>query len=146
MPNKEELAYLAGLFDGEGCISITQLWTKENYQLAQARIVIKMCDRQGIDLAHRLFGGTVRLQKRKNEKHRDQWAWVLTTRPKIIEFIDAIEPYCRIKTAQFEVFRQFNETFTGHNRKGRGSKVPPEVTEKRLHLVAKMQGLKRAEG
>ncbi len=53
MPNKEELAYLAGLFDGEGCISITQLWTKENYQLAQARIAIKMCDRQGIDLAHR---------------------------------------------------------------------------------------------
>jgi hypothetical protein len=144
MPNKEELAYLAGLFDGEGCISITQLWTKENYQLAQARITIKMCDKQGIDLAHRLFGGRVRLQKIK--KGRDQWVWNITTRPEICRFIDAVGPYCRIKTAQFEIFQQFNETFTGHNRKGRGMKVPQEITEKRLYLVKSMQGLKRAEG
>jgi len=138
-----ELAYIAGLFDGEGCIQLIAFTTKTGWRLDSIRATVKMCDQQAIALIVEVFGGTVSMVRR-TLPHRDQYAWHLYSRRETMEFLTAIRPFLRIKGPQVDVAEQFNTTFTGHNRKGRGSKVPVEVVERRLRLIDDCKRLKRA--
>lgn len=68
-----ELAYAAGLIDGEGCIGT--YWNKvyKNYQL---RITVEMVDPEGLEHLHSLFGGRFYYKpanKSANRRARHLW-------------------------------------------------------------------------
>ena len=81
IPSSEDIAYLAGLFDGEGSVSYKQYMRKRKgakkaYPTWQIRLEIAMTDESVIRLIHDLLGcGTVRKKPREKTGHLMQWRW-----------------------------------------------------------------------
>lgn len=91
-----ELAYIAGLFDGEGCITASiSNSTVVRFQLCIAntnkdvmRWLIVKCD------------GRIYTRKPKNQKWRTNYVWNLAGNVRIAEFLQAIEKFLIIKKQQ----------------------------------------------
>ena len=109
MNNKQDLSYLAGFFDGEGCISILK-YTKGNWNpsyFLQAQIGQKYGNI--LDWVKENFGGNV-------YKKRDQ-TWIVTNF-KAYEFIKLITPLLKYKKPQAELAIKFyEERILGAKRK-----------------------------
>ena len=100
MKNNQDLSYLAGFFDGEGCISILKTTKKDwnpSYFL-QAQIGQKYGST--LDWVKENFGGNV-------YKKRDQ-TWIVTNF-KAYEFIKLVEPFLKYKKPQAELAIKFYE-------------------------------------
>ena len=89
-----DIAYIAGLFDGEGSISASYgVVSKVNVRVT---VQIAMCDREPLDLVASVFGGCVKELKRKTKTGKSVYQWVLNCR-KAADFLEVISPYLRIK-------------------------------------------------
>ena len=124
MNNNVELAYLAGLVDGEGCIHINK-WRnllKNGHQYALL-VQIKMCDGRLLKELHRKYGGNLRLLKRslENPNHSDILVWRLGNR-NAQAFLERLLPYLRLKRRQAEIGINFSKSIPGH----RGSRALTE--------------------
>jgi hypothetical protein len=90
----EILAYLAGIIDGEGCISI--FFSRNRHVL---QVSCKMTDTQAIDLLHEAFGGgRSKTPKRKGENF-DTWSWTVSNKS-ANDCLDQLFPYLRVKKYQ----------------------------------------------
>lgn len=96
-----DLAYLAGVIDSDGSISVR----KSDYSVRRGvatncsywpRIKIKQVDSEAIVLAQSLFGGTLYKAKSQTANGKDLYAWEVTNR-KAQACLQAILPYLRIK-------------------------------------------------
>ena len=65
------IAYLAGYFDGEGCIT-TYLMGNNNVQL---RVAVVSGDKEVLDALARLFGGKVSPRKPRGDSRIIIWTW-----------------------------------------------------------------------
>ena len=78
-------AYLAGLFDGEGCVTYKQYLERRNNRpnktrVWRIRLEISMTDLKTIEAAHQMFGcGTTR-PKHVKEGRLPQWRWTCSHR------------------------------------------------------------------
>lgn len=63
MPDDGLLPYLAGFFDGEGCVGVYQ--TKNRWGKQQVRVSIAQIDPRPIELFASVFGGNIGIQKSK---------------------------------------------------------------------------------
>lgn len=118
MPYKtEDLAYIAGLIDGEGYIGLVKYIEKRRTKNIKNRItyyyhpVVKlaMCDRDGIDLIDSLFLGNIWFHQR-NEKYKNwknQWEWQAKGQKRVKEILQAILPYLKVKRKQAELVIDF---------------------------------------
>jgi len=111
MPYKaEELAYIAGLVDGEGYIGLVKVTeTRRIFRTTYCylpTIRISMCDREGIDFIDRLFKGNIWFHQ-KQKGWRDQWEWSAKGKKRVAEILKAILPYLKIKKRQAEVLIEF---------------------------------------
>jgi len=90
-----ELAYAAGLFDGEGCVSINKVrqkhYVRDGYQL---RCSISITHEETSLWFKDHFGGSHKPIIRANA--RNYWQWVVVAR-KARKFLEEIEPYLVIK-------------------------------------------------
>lgn len=115
---KIDLAYFAGLFDGEGSISIISHTLRERKYLSLlvqfTNTKIWPC--QSLKFA---FGGYITRRSSKNKKWQDSWNWVITAN-QALGFLKIIMPYLRLKQAEAELAIKFQE---GRNKRGnRGSR------------------------
>ena len=101
------LAYLAGMIDGDGYISITRS-THSKYLYFGAQVGIAGTRREPHDLAASLWGGAVNKYIPKNPKHRPQFQWCRTGRG-AVEVVQAIYPYLLIKQEQAELVLELAE-------------------------------------
>jgi hypothetical protein len=88
------LAYLAGVFDGEGCVSVSI--QKKNTCLLSVSVV--MTDRQAVDLFFDVFGGSFKFKNDNTKKGKSKT--VYTWRIHNAESAGALEvfsKYCRVK-------------------------------------------------
>ena len=83
------LSYLAGIVDGEGCI------TQQNKSW---RVQIAMTDKMLIEWIG-TFGGTVRKRKTTGN-HLPIWRWLLMRQAEVAEFLYALLPYLKVKREQ----------------------------------------------
>jgi len=105
-----QLAWLAGFFDGEGCISIfhivekpTQLRPKGRTRYA-LQISITNTSVSALALVHTWFGG-------KLYKHsRGCWVWKLCGRNLQRDFLQAVQSYLHIKSAQAAIALEYLAT------------------------------------
>lgn len=86
-----DLAWAAGLFEGEGCISIGVRNSDETYRLI---CIIGSTDRETIEFFHRRWGGYFQRGFGKQPNHKPSWTWTLIG-PKAAAFLAAIQPHVR---------------------------------------------------
>ena len=126
--NKIDLAYAAGIIDGEGNIGIVKRqWSKRNdkYHL---QVRVAMCDREVPEWFQSHFGGSISIHKRTNPKHRPVYTWQISHRS-CIPMLKAILPYLICKKPQAELGILFQETkHFGGGIKGKGGRpAKPEA-------------------
>ena len=152
-----ELGYLAGLIDGEGTISIQNLFTRKqknylSYQQKNLRVGIVNTNIEVLLWIASVFGGSVCKRGVKNkEKHKMGYFWCVSNR-KAEEIINLVMPYLKIKKMQAEIGINFRKTFGkgsgGLTREKVGggktiTTIPPEIIQKRDFYKKQMYILNR---
>lgn len=94
---KIDLAYIAGFFDGEGCISIKRCLCKERkvarYQL---EVTVGSTDEWACRRLLLMFGGNIRQTKQQNKNWKPFWVWRASSKT-AGDFLKAIMPYLHLK-------------------------------------------------
>lgn len=88
-----EIAYLAGLIDGEGTITLS----KERAQSKMRRVVlsIQMCDESLIKEVQQHYGGTVTSRTPRKAHHSRSWTWAVTNE-NAIKLLKQLLPHLRL--------------------------------------------------
>jgi hypothetical protein len=103
-----ELCYLAGLFDGEGCITISLAKGKKRRQPMHLLVcALAMTDEAAVRAYHEKFGGQFDGPV-KRPRRQPQWRWRVSAND-ALKFIKTLQPYLRVKAAQARVGVEFQE-------------------------------------
>lgn len=99
-----DLAYLAGLFDGEGCISATirppQVNRREQQETIHAAISMSNTYQSIVEWAHTVTGlGSVKRYEPRSERHRPSWLWIVAANEAEL-ILRRLLPFMRIKHVQ----------------------------------------------
>ena len=97
-----EKGYLAGLFDGEGCIGYYCRYTKR-IPYHSASLHICMTDRRAPEwILNKVGYGHISFCK-KSGNRRSVYSWQLCNKPQIQEILRAIRPYLMVKADQVDL-------------------------------------------
>ena len=138
--NKVELAYLAGLFDGEGCIMIVRrspfsIGHKSVYHYLS--LSLTMANQQMPELFQYYFGGSAKPVKKQTVGRQPLWRWDITHNG-ALGVLRALLPYLRLKLdeAELGIKFQLKHKKTTHSLK-------EEQLAEREKMRALMKSLKR---
>jgi len=138
---KEQIAYLAGIIDGEGCFYFGRVKQGKygNGWQWHSNIQVSNCDEALIIWLEDIFGGKKETRYRttsKNKYNRPVFIW--RAGGEMINYLlPLIEPYLVIKKKHCVVMAQIRATY-----KNWGSKqLPPEVSELRFTLLKELRNL-----
>ncbi|KKN20113.1 hypothetical protein LCGC14_0938960 [marine sediment metagenome] len=96
--NSHDLAYLAGLLDGEGYVGIgARVSGKYKSRQLILQVRIGMTDSTVIQWVHKTFGGQIYEHKRLPNK--TMWLWSITQQP-AADLLAVINPYLKTKRTQ----------------------------------------------
>ena len=100
--NNTDAAYIAGLFDGEGWISIRCIRANPNERQLNRRFNVAMglanTNLEVVVFVRSIFGGAIDRKTKRTAHHQDCWEWRLRE-GEIIPFCNAVLPYLRIQKA-----------------------------------------------
>jgi hypothetical protein len=146
-----ELAYLAGIIDGEGYIGIDSCYKRKGRQSThQLRVGVVNTSPELIMWLKETFGGSwSKREKPMSEKHSQCYQW--RAEAKIAEnILRLVVPFLIIKCEQVRVALMFRETFTTdnlifehENHRFKGTVVKGEIIELRKELRSQMLELNR---
>jgi len=102
--NQTDIAYIAGLFDGEGSVDYARRWekrTKGKYKVWRIHCEIAMTDKYVLEWIHQVLGfGTLRPKKVPKGK-KPQWRWRCSFR-EALQFAKLIWPHVQVKLHKIE--------------------------------------------
>lgn len=134
-----DLAWAAGLIDGEGCITIARRRpskssrTKSTYYLPVLRVA--MCHRPTLQKLCDMFElGTVHGNPASKHGHTQSYAWMIQARP-VGEVVSAILPFLVTKKKEAEILMQFIRLGTGKKGGNRGSPVISQIIQRKRELL-----------
>ncbi len=119
MPDQLTLAYLAGVIDSDGYVTIHRS-TRAGKTYYAARIGIAGTRREPHDLAAKVWGGTVARYVPKTAGYRPQFQWSRTGDAAWLAIAD-VQPFLRVKAAQAALAMDLQE----HVLFGRGDNPYP---------------------
>jgi len=91
-----EVAYLAGIIDGEGSITLTRIHKNEHRRPC---ITIASTDIELLNYIKSLTGGIISNKKNYNpEKHKDSFTLNIKKKEKVIDILVQVLPYLRVPT------------------------------------------------
>ena len=105
-----EAAYIAGLFDGEGCVTCKKKPTKRAdrggkvYNQWYIRCEISMTDKEVISWIHEVLGfgwSREKIYRKKPTHYKKQWRWCCGYRDALV-FAKLIWPYAQVKLHKIE--------------------------------------------
>lgn len=131
MNDSHEIAYMAGLFDGEGCIGA---YVQKNIPLIYVQV--EMGNAQGVELFHRWFGGSFRPQKRATARTISTWRWTVVNKNARVS-LTTLLPFLIVKKDQAELALQWPWKQEGRRW------VTPEERVARAVLVPQINGFNR---
>jgi hypothetical protein len=105
--DKETLAYLAGVIDSDGSISVRRSTYAQRVRgdsggpVYSERVTVKQVTPEAVDLLHATFGGYRFTAAPSAERGRPLHGWEVTN-VKAADTLSALLPYLRIKRAQAE--------------------------------------------
>jgi hypothetical protein len=105
------IPYAAGLFDGEGCVSIPVLRRPGRMDRLSLRVEMGMTNPEAVLIMRDNFGGSMHTNhhEKRNKNHRPQFTWI-TGSSNGAKFLRAIQPFSIIKRLEIEVALEFQET------------------------------------
>ena len=123
MWTNEQIAYLAGIIDGEGTIYIQKI-PKKNFFDYFPRVQIVNTNKELMYWIRDTFGGIVSSRDRSNENRnwRVQHTWY-TTRQILDIILPLLVPYLIIKKKHAEIMIEFRKTFTDK----KSHRITPEL-------------------
>lgn len=135
-----DIAYIAGIIDGEGCITVSicspYLKHKEVSQVYAPIIRVAMTDKNIIYWLQNITGeGNIYFIKSRNYRHKDIWDWRLST-GNGARLLKQIKPYLKVKRLQAELFIELAEI---RSQSGRTRYKP----ERQLEIVKQIQALNK---
>jgi hypothetical protein len=144
---KLDWAYFAGLFDGEGSVTISQVTRRTATKSCRAgqtltNMSMRISNNNPIPLLEleRRFGGRVRPHSSSRE---NSWVWICQG-AKSVEFTKKILPFVRIKPGQLDCYLAFAAL---KRRKAQGAKklTKDELAERR-ELLQTLRTVRELEG
>jgi len=118
-------AYVAGILDGEGSISIVAT----NKGTLDLRINVANSNKELLSVLQSCYGGSVFLHRKSDSNHKPVWRWQLSGNATRVVF-DDVRPYCIVKRRRVLLGLAFLET-------------PKEESEKRAKITAALRFLNR---
>lgn len=135
MSKQTDMAYMAGLVDGEGSIGI--MMTPRSQAITQ--LTIKMCCEDTIEWVAQTFGGNIEHIASKVEGHSDCWRW-RANGARAAEILVAIEPYMVTKRYRACLFIEF----VGDTR-GQGKRPSPALKQRRVEILEEYDYLRQRQ-
>lgn len=130
---KIEKAYLAGLVDGEGTVTLSR---KHSNETPSPEVSIANNSLQLLGWVKNVVGTGKITSKRKNKPHHAQsYTWSIRDN-KVISFLDEIKNYLIVKKQQAKLITKKYKACTPRN-----GKYTPEMLERKLQLVAQIRKL-----
>lgn len=119
-----EAAYLAGLIDGEGSISVNRTKTSSSAKACKrgfayrSSLVVAMTDLSILEWAQNITGvGKICVKKRQSPKHKPAWTWAVWSNEAVSLLIQLL-PYLRIKLNQAENLIEFQKVMRYPGKNG----------------------------
>lgn len=127
---ENDIAYCAGLFDGEGCIIIRRHKTSlDRSDLYSLMITLTNTNHIAVDTMMSVFDCGSIMKHIRIPPSRDCYVWQCYGRNAFI-VLSILKPYIKLKSKQIEVIEEFMKI-----PKTRGQhRTPFDVTEKRQYL------------
>lgn len=112
--SRDELFYLAGLFDGEGCIHIAchNHWKNAKSSIYVMTISLNNTNESIVRWIHTLFGGSIRRTVHPSGKRKPLYEWRVNAMKAEI-FLKNIHDFLRIKQEHAEIALAYRATFEG---------------------------------
>ena len=121
---KTDLAYAAGIVDGEGCIGLYLQTTQKSKPSYKMGVRVSNTNEWLLQWLKFAFGGSVCVQRvssvEKAKNYKPQWQWAIITTRALV-FLKLIYPYLRLKKPQAEIAITFQQV-----RRGRGHYLTDE--------------------
>ena len=144
--NDIDLAYIAGLFDGEGSITLARLqhkvWNKgSDFSL---RVRIHNTRKPVLEWVAKTIGGKIYTASHYPKGgHNEVFQWLITG-PSAIALLLKLKPYIKIKGPQIEIALAFQKTKEkiGDKRQFRLG-VPSPISQLRFNLYEQMKEANR---
>lgn len=140
MDDKEKFAYMGGLIDGEGCITLGRKPEKlSNRGMFTPKLIISSTTKELTDWLQAEFGGSIHIFKYSQTRinSSDLYWWYITTR-KALEIIQKCYPYLKVKRVHAELFSSYYATVQDSNKP-----LTPELIKKRLEIYGKLKEANR---
>ena len=142
---EHELAYAAGIIDGEGYIAIHKFNNKNcrvGYHYA-LKVTVGMGSSTVPMWLHLNFGGSLNIYKGSREQYKDRHIWQITTK-QAGGFLELIYPYLKEKSGQAKIAIEFQQDKTKHwNKYNRRLGKPIAVIEAEATLSQEVSKLNR---
>lgn len=130
--------YLAGFFDGEGCVHCSE-YTQRGSRVVQFQIQIANSHEEIIKLIQTENGGSYELQHPSRLGKNKVWLWRIGGVASE-SFARLILPHTVLKKEQIELFLELRATVVRAGRRH----VSDEVWERRAELIAAIKAAKRS--
>ena len=133
--DENTLCYLAGVFDGEGCVSAA-IQVKNTCLLS---VSVVMTDIQAVQLFHEVFGGFFRFKNDETKKFKSKkvYTWNIYN-AESLEALRVFSKYCRVKKEVCEAGFLLAKRFSPGKA---GPAVPIEEKVERLILMKRIREL-----
>lgn len=147
MPTEAEIAWAAGIVDGEGCITISRQKPGARQVSVSYRLALKvtMGHRATVERLGELFrAGSIQVQY-STKGHNDAWSWWVANR-QAIDVLSQLRPYLFTKAVEADLAFEWGRIPLSPrgSRPGRvgGQVVPPEILAERHRLFEALRDAK----
>lgn len=139
MNEREKLAYMVGLLDGEGNIRIDLRKDKRGFNQHHARMTIVNTDKRMIDWLLENYGGYMWMRDHShNPKWKNVYFWIKTIGREHVKLIDDMLEFSIIKHERLVLFKEFLET-----KSTNGVPITDDAREKRDKIMVELNGLNK---
>lgn len=129
-PLQTDLAYIAGLIDGEGTVGIYRKNPKKptHSWAFRERVAISNSNLKALEYVNQFFPGTMAKNTRYSEKHSPMWRLEYHVL-RAVPILEAVLPYMIIKREQAELVLQYRKTIVLVDRTIVGQAWHPRLPE-----------------
>jgi hypothetical protein len=133
-----ELAYLAGMIDGDGCIALYHR-IKKGYNEFNFKVCVQMANEEVPKWLHEIFGGRIYLPKPspRSWAYNRQWTWDVNGR-EAINLLEQAKDFFVLKKPQVLLAIEYGKTIQNsiHKTDGTGTfgKMPEEILKLKIDI------------
>lgn len=147
MTLNEKLAYLAGLFDGEGCIGLYNTRTKKDSRNVNYQLIMRVTQKSplAVELFMELFGGQIYAYKDVGpNKPGPYFSWRVTDKKAVAALVQ-LQPYLREKLEQCKTALAFQELRYKQRCRKVGTRLSDAELAERESYVVKLKQQKHVD-